>query len=282
MYRTSCEATLWACLRDNLQEWRATELYHELETSEKSAASYRLGTVMAAAVSDLVLDIPITVHRETLFGKSSGQRGDLVGMCMGTSDWHGIEAKGKSPVHPSGDPRYVSPADYAAAKDQARSLASDLLSVGAPTGPEHWAITTRTSTHAMTEVVLDDPPAEEGNGPPASPGGRIDFPHDDPVERMLQGFYQVAADIDAIASTQPAGVPAGLRAGRRGDWVEVNIPRSDLWLGADRTLIQARRAGRLRGEVGTLTARPEPMVEQGFDTYDRVGLAVTRQSRHLG
>jgi hypothetical protein len=281
MYRTSCEATVWACLHDHRHEWRATDLYHELETSEKSAASYRLGTTVAAAVSDLVLGIPILVHRETLFGKTSGPRGDLLGRSVATSHWHGIEAKGKSPDHPSGDRRYVSPGDYAAAKDQARSLAGDLLRAGAPTGPDHWAITSRTSTQGMSEVVLDDPPAEEGGAPPPS-GGAVDLPDDDPVERMLQGFYQVVGDIEEIAAAQPIDVPFAMRDARREDWVQAPIPGSDLWLSADRRLIEARKEARLHEIVGTLTQEPELTMEAGFGTYARVGLAVTRQPRRLG
>jgi len=183
MYRASTEAMLRAYLEVTAGQWRATELYHQLETSEKAQASYRIGTICAGVASHLGLGLPLLVHRETLFGKSSGKRGDLLGLRGGTGDWHGVEAKGKSPKWPSGVPRYVPPAAFDHAKDQAQTLGGEIVAAQLPTGAgDHWAVTSRTSTDAALEIVLDDPP-EGGGG--TRPPLESDFPQEDPFERLL-------------------------------------------------------------------------------------------------
>lgn len=53
----------------------------------------------------------------------------------GVGDWHGVEARGKSPDPHSGDRAYVTPADYDGAKAQDASLGNDLLSYGVQAEP---------------------------------------------------------------------------------------------------------------------------------------------------
>jgi hypothetical protein len=268
MYRATTEAMLWACLEATAGEWRATQLYHQIETTEKAQSSYRLGTTFAGVASDVALGVPLLVHRETLFGKSSGQRGDLLGFRPATHDWHGVEAKGKSPGWPTGELRYVSPRDFDSAKDQAQSLGLDLVAASLPTGVgDHWAVTSRASTRMPLEIVLDDPVAE-GEGPPPRAVGP-DFHQDDPFERLLQGYYQVVGDIEALIAVDAPEQPS-----RFGDeYVGALLPGTNLWVGARHDLFVARRAGQLREIVDVLAEANRLVDDFG---YASMGLAVDR------
>jgi hypothetical protein len=274
-YRLSSEAAVWACLDGSTGQWRATALYHHLETTEKSHASYRLGSTLAGVASDLVLDIPLLVHRQTLFGRSSGPRGDLLGLRVPTFDWHGVEAKGKSPDYPFGGTRYASPREFAAAKNQAHLLGVDLLSARVSLGlNDHWAVTTRTSVLESTEIVLDDPGVDDGGDRPPRPLPHGDFPYIDPVERLLQGYYQVVGDIEAL---EEQGLRAGARletelpSGVRG----IVLPGSQLWIGAHELLFVARREGRLREALRTFADDAGPPTDDRGACY-QLGLAIAR------
>lgn len=60
MYRAANEAMLWAGLEVKAGQWRATQLYHHIETSEKAQVSYRFGTTFAGVASDLALGDPLS------------------------------------------------------------------------------------------------------------------------------------------------------------------------------------------------------------------------------
>jgi hypothetical protein len=270
-YRLALRDTLRACLEVESGQWRATELYRRLETSEQAQASYRLGTALAGAASDIALGLPLLVHRETLFGKSSGPRGDMLGYRAVTGDWHGVEAKGKAPTLTTGHAPYVSPGDYKSAKTQAQLFARDLAQHGMlGARSDHWASTTRASTVDRLEMVLDDPPGDgdgDNDGPPP-PSSDADFPQPDPHERLLQAFYQVLDEIKPLAAARTSfDDPSGP------DFIGGWVPNSDIWLGARQLLFDAQGAQELRTVVGDLARSPR--VLDSF-RYSSMGLAVAR------
>jgi hypothetical protein len=270
IYRAANEAILWACLEPAAGLWIATELYHRIETSEKAQASYRLGMIGAGVAGELALGLPLLVHRETLFGKSTGKRGDLLGYRPATGDWHGIEAKGKSPQGPVGATRDVSPSDFDHAKDQAQSLALDLSAAVLLTGSgDHWAVTTLASTIGPLELVLDDPGVGVAGDPPLPP--ERDFAQEDPFERLLQGYYQVVGDIEAVIASNAE--PVAGSSVFADDYVGVPLPGTSLWIGARRELFTARREERLR-EVVDEVARDEHQADDMRHAV--IGLAIER------
>lgn len=121
------------------------------------------------------------------------------------------------------------PSSYNDAKDQAQSLGLDLVAAPLPTGAgDHWAVTCRASIGAPLEMVLDDPPAERG-GPPPAPV-QPDFPQDDPFERLLQGYYQVVGDIEALIALSPGDIsrPTAFEDGYLG----APLAATNVWIGA--------------------------------------------------
>ena len=244
MYRTATESTVWASVEATTGDWPATGLYGQLETTEKGHASYRVGTVFAGVASHVALDIPLLTHRESLFGKSSGPRGDLVGLRASTGDWHGVEAKGKGPDWPSGSPQYVAPGDFNEAKDQAELLGQELLDAGLPVGlGDHWAVTTRASTARPLKMFLDDPSADDHGANSRELGP--DFPQAEPFERLLQAFFQVVGDIENLVEEAAPNDPVLLLGDER--YVGSPVPGSNLWVGAREDLFEARRSQRLSG-----------------------------------
>jgi hypothetical protein len=267
MFRLSTLRAMQAALEIGPDGWRATELYRLIETSEKSGISYRIGTVMAGVAADLVLNIPLLTHRQALFGSSTGKRGDLVGRRTGTGDWHGLEAKGAGPYRHTGAPPVLSNDYHAAAKLQAQEIATDLITYGIPGGwTDHWACITQAATTQPLEIVLDDPPPEEGTPPRLPPEGS-DFVQQDPEERLLQSFYQVVADIEDLLAPLEMVLEQRELSAYRG----IRIPQSNLWIGAHQSLFAARREEHLVSTAPELDAHER---DESDDIASRVGLAV--------
>jgi hypothetical protein len=268
-YRSACAATLWACVEARHGEWRATSLYRDIETTDKAQASYRIGTLMAGVAGEFALDIQGLTHRQTMFGSSSGQRGDLVGRRLSTGSYHGIEAKGRSPRIRTGVAQTISPAQLADAKTQAKNLGTDLQSQLYFTGGgDNWAVHSLASVTAPFELLVEDPEGEDTEPPvPIDPGA--DFPDDDPEERIWQGYFQVVGDIEEgrqFGSTNERAQPQLIDG-----YLGLQVPGTALWLGARQELFDARRDRRraqIVGEIAVTSRIDEPTV------YSAMGLHV--------
>jgi hypothetical protein len=252
-------------------EWRATKLYHQIETTEKAAASYRLGTTFAGVAGDLALGFRILTHRQTLLGRSSGRRGDLYGRRQG--NYHGVEAKGNGPVYPHGTRRNVTNVAFDNAKAQARTFATDLRRHRHPPGADHWAITTIASSSDPFQIILDDPPDDGGDDGPPPPPPHSDFPQDDSDERLLQGFYQVADDIQQLVDATTGNESDPFDSTLDGRYRGAFIPGTAIWVGVMPAIVEARREHRLVGLVNDLEADPR---EIGPASYATMGLAIAR------
>lgn len=269
-WRRSCVQQVGACLEAVAGHWRASALYHGLESTDKGVASYRLGTSQAGFFAHRELGIKVLQHRQAIFGSSSGPRGDLVGLSTATGLWHGVEAKGYAPHLTTGGYTGITAAEYNSAKDQAKSLGDDLSTNGFPTATDHWTATTRSARAASNRLVVEDPTADGkpggGTEPPETDGA---FDGGDIQERLLQAYYQVVADIEALGEATTF-YDAPNEADRAWPVRGILLPGSRYWVGAAEELFEARRERRLRALL------PRLRVTQTDDENARDGLEMKR------
>jgi hypothetical protein len=91
---------LYTCLKQQGNYLVKSDLYNEMDTTEKGAASYFLGMTFIKLFADRLLDIPLLWHVSTssqaisyVSGKS---RPDLIGCSKSLNEWVVAEAKGRS------------------------------------------------------------------------------------------------------------------------------------------------------------------------------------------
>jgi hypothetical protein len=269
MFRISSIANLWAFVEAQNDEWRATTVYRQIETSDKGQASYRIGTLMAGIAGHYALDIDGLIHRQTQFGSSSLSRADFLGRRRTDGTWHGIEAKGVGPHLNTGQAQPPPPKKLVKAKLQAKGLGAELRQRPLPVGADdHWAVHSLASTTDAFELLIEDPPGDDGE-PPSPLDPEVGFPGDEPEERLLQNYYQVVGDIQEAREFSSANVrrePQPLD-GYRG----FQMPGSALWIGAHEDLFAARneqRLARIMDDITAITVIDEPAI------YADLGLAV--------
>lgn len=273
MLRLSSMTNLWAFVEAQDNEWRATTLYRQIETSDKSQASYRVGTVMAGIAGRYSLGIVNLIHRQTQFQPSSSSRGDFVGRRPTDGSWHGLEAKGAGPNLNTGQAQLPTPRMLVKAKLQAKSLGRELRQRPLPVGADdHWAVHSVASTIEPFHLLIEDPPSDDGERPvPLDP--EVGFPGVDPQERLLQNYYQVVADLE---DAREFGTGSVRRQPQELDgYLGFRMPGSDFWLGAREELFAARNEQRLSEVIDDIT-RIALIDEPGV--YADLGLAVVTQS----
>lgn len=277
MYRLHLLSSARAVLEPSGGWWSGTSVHREAH-DDKSALSHRAGVTMAAAVSDLVLNLRAFVHREALVAPTKAKRGDFFAVRRGTYQWHGVEAKGRGPHRSTGAWMNPSKKDYADAKKQAQSLGDDLAAAGIPgSNADHWTIHTRTATSAPVLVDLEDPIGEGGDEPPTRSTETAERSGDEGIERLLRSYYQVAGDIAELSSAQYGEPSSGLLADvipGAEDYVAFRPPGSTIWLGAHRAVLEALQAGTLAEALPRLVEIPE--VERSFG-MTQMGLALAFQ-----
>jgi hypothetical protein len=273
MWRLSSMTNLWAFVEAQDNEWRATTLYRQIETSDKSQASYRVGTVMAGIAGRYSLGIVNLIHRQTQFQPTSSSRGDFVGRRPSDGSWHGLEAKGAGPNLNTGQAQLPTPRMLVKAKLQAKSLGTELRQRPLPVGADdHWAVHSVASTTEPFQLLIEDPPSDDGE-PPVPLDPEVGFPGVDPEERLLQNYYQVVGDLEDAREFGTGGTrrqPLELDG-----YLGFRMPGSDFWLGAREELFAARSEQRL-SEVVDDIARIALIDEPGV--YADLGLAVVTQS----
>jgi len=136
------------CLSDN---------YRSLDGSEKGAATYWYGMVLAKIIADTELKIRWLAHVDQMWKSGaltiaygSNQRGDLVGRDT-NNDWHVVEAKGRSNSYPAS----------LVTKAKGQSARVTLINGQAPATTSACIVSL---FKQPISVLLDDPPASnEGN-----------------------------------------------------------------------------------------------------------------------
>jgi hypothetical protein len=279
-FRASAAKAMNAFLSESGGWWYPTGLIRDIETSEKALAAYRVGTTLAGVVAASALSIPLLTHRQTLFGSSSGPRGDLLGRST-IGSWHGVEAKGKAP-DPVGNLVYLGPSFFASAKHQAASLADDMadaVAAGTATfviGDDHWAITSRMASGIPVFVVIDDPAGGDEGDPPPPVDATADFPFEVPEERLLQGYFQAVGDIEeSLGDADSPAPPRGLNLPFpvRGIWLD-----NEWWTGAHADLFAARRDGRLRDAIAAISESIPPFNASRWAAVSPFGLVMARDA----
>jgi hypothetical protein len=198
------------------------------------------------------LNIVNLIHRQTQFGPSSSSRADFVGRRRSDGSWHGIEAKGRGPVLSTGAAQTPSPKELLDAKVQAKRLGTELRQRPLPVGADdHWAVHSLASTTDAFELLVEDPPGDNGE-PPKPLGPEDGFPGDDPEERLLQNFYQVVGDLEEareFGTLNAARQPQPLD-GYRG----FQMPGTAFWIGARHELFAARNEQQLTSVMDDMTS----------------------------
>lgn len=142
---------LYTCLKQQGGHVQKSELYSEMDHTEKGSASYFLGMVLTKLAADKLLDTPYLWHVSTSSQAVSyapgNSRPDLIGYNTNTGVWIVAEAKGRSA-------RFDGKA-LASAKSQSQMINS--INGITP----RWRFGAESHFSPNLEVTLEDPPADD-------------------------------------------------------------------------------------------------------------------------
>jgi hypothetical protein len=194
-----------------------SSLYRDLETTEKSGVSYRLGMAFAAIASEHVLDVALLEHlnrTNSTLAPGSQRRADLYGMDP-AGKTHVVEAKSRTYGFTSGDVRY--------AKSQSLNV-NIVQRRGRSLRPSTRAASLADLSTTPISVLLADPAGEAE--------GEVTYVVD--LDRLIQVHYSVVPDlIEVHGGPQP---PPAANVAR--DVVGAFLPGTDIWLGIDAALLE--------------------------------------------
>lgn len=208
-----------------------TSLYRQLETTEKSGVSFRLGMAFAALAAEHVLDVRLLEHlnrSNSVLAAGSQRRADLFGL-DDSGHWHVVEAKSRS--------YGFEHEDIVGAKQQALNVQT-IRTDGNPLVPTTRSASLVDLSSTPISMLLVDPNDE----PDAPARYEID------VEAFIATHYAPVADlldVRGAPQTPPSGVPDTRAVG-------AYLPGTDIWLGVDPDLLTDSRDSweeRLRGFV---------------------------------
>lgn len=163
---------LYTCLKQQGKHLVKSDLYREMDPTEKGAASYFLGMALIKLFADRLLDIPLLWHVSTssqaiscVPGKS---RPDLIGCSKSLGEWIVAEAKGRSGAFNQ------------EALDAAKSQSQKITTINGTVPKYRFGAESYFSPHLC--LTLKDPPADEEAIP-------IEFN----IEEAIAEYYSVRA-----------------------------------------------------------------------------------------
>jgi hypothetical protein len=194
-----------------------SSLYRDLETTEKSGVSYRLGMAFAAIASEHVLDVPLLEHlnrTNSALAPGSQRRADLYGIDR-AGKTHVVEAKSRTYGFTAGDVRHA----------KRQSLNVNIV--------HRRKRSVRPSTRAASLADLSSTPVSVLLADPAGEAeGEVTYVVD--LNRLIQVHYSAVPDlIEVQGGPQPP--PASNIAP---DVVGAFLPGTDIWLGIDAALLE--------------------------------------------
>jgi len=194
-----------------------SSLYHDLETTEKSGVSYRLGMAFAAIASEHVLDVPLLEHLNRANSKltpGSQRRADLYGIDLAEKT-HVVEAKSRTYGFTAKDVRYA----------KSQSLNVKIVSrSGHSVHPSTRAASLADLSKSPIAVRLADPAGE----------AESEVWYEVDPDWLIQVHYSAVPDlIEAQRGSQPP--PASNVAP---NVVGALLPGTDIWLGIDEALLR--------------------------------------------
>jgi hypothetical protein len=194
-----------------------SSLYRNLETTEKSGVSYRLGMAFAAIASEHVLDVRLLEHlnrTNSTLAPGSQRRADLYGIDR-AGKTHVVEAKSRTYGFSAGDVSY--------AKSQSLNV-NIVPRRGRSVRPSTRAASLADLSRTPISVLLADPAGEAES--------EVTYVVD--LDRLIQVHYSAVPDlIEVHGGPQPP--PASNVAP---DIVGAFLPGTSIWLGIDAALLK--------------------------------------------
>lgn len=215
-----------------------TDLYQQLETTEKSGVSFRLGMALAAVTCEHLLEVGPLDHlnrTNSRLASGSKRRADLFGVDP-HDRWHVVEAKSRS----HGLTKEV----VRDAKEQASNVRT-VRSGGAELVPATRSASIASLAGSPISVHLVDPE-------PVRPAKAI---YEVDVERFLRYHYSAVPDL-----LEARGGPDPPPSGVPGQAVGAYLPGTKFWLGIERSLLAP--PPRQLSERAAQAALFRPVVEQ--------------------
>jgi len=215
--RVAIIATVHAALAEKrgTHPVRTSTLYQQLETTEKSGVSFRLGMAFAAVVAERVLEIAMLEHlnhtNSLLFPSGGKRRADLFGLDA-AGGCHVIEAKSRTHGHDRALVRY--------AKAQAANIAVVDVKSGRYS-PQTRSAAVADLSRSPVQVLLEDPPEEAPREKPY----QID------TDQVIAYHYSAVPDLVELRG-DPQDPPTRIDA----DVIGAYLPGTDVWLGVKRSL----------------------------------------------
>jgi hypothetical protein len=194
-----------------------SSLYRDLETTEKSGISYRLGMAFAAIASEHVLDVPLLEHlnrTNSTLAPGSQRRADLYGIDR-AGKTHVVEAKSRTYGFSAGDVRH--------AKGQALNV-NIVHRRGRSVRPSTRAASLADLSSTPISMLLADPAGEAER--------EVTYVVD--LDRLIQVHYSAVPDLIQVQGG-PQPPPASNTAP---DVVGAFLPGTDIWLGIDAALLE--------------------------------------------
>jgi hypothetical protein len=242
-----------------------SSLYRDLETTEKSGVSYRLGMAFAAIASEYVLDVPLLEHlnrTNSTLAPGSRRRADLYGIDP-AGKTHVVEAKSRTYGFTAGDVRY--------AKSQSLNV-NIVHRRGRSVRPSTRAASLTDLSTTPISVLLADPAGEAED--------EVTYVVD--LDRLIQVHYSAVPDlIEVHGGPQPP--PASDVAP---DVVGAFLPGTDIWLGIDAALLEptplrARWVASHRCEIAQSQPQRRSARQSVLVQHGRVGDSDDRALRRL-
>jgi hypothetical protein len=193
-----------------------TTLYRQLETTEKSGVSFRLGMAFAALAAEHVLSVRLLEHlnrSNAVLAQGSQRRADLFGM-DGSGRWHVVEAKSRT--------YGFEQMDVDAAKQQALNVHA-VRPNGNPLVPATRSASLADLARTPIAMLLIDPVGE----PAAEATYQVD------VEAFVATHFSPVPDLLEVQGA-PQPPPADVADT---DAVGAYLPGTDIWLGLDASLL---------------------------------------------
>jgi hypothetical protein len=198
-----------------------SSLYDELETTEKSGVSYRLGMAFASLSAEHAVEVRMLEHlnrSNALLAQGSQRRADLLGMDQ-LGNWHVVEAKSRTYGYTREDVHM--------AKQQALNVVA-VQPNGAQLSPATRSACLTDLWPSPIAVLLTDP----DDRPESEARYEVD------VERFIGTHFSAVPDLlEVQGGPQPPPDPL------QGANVDgAYLPGTDIWLGLEASLIGGRRA----------------------------------------
>ncbi|HSD17491.1 MAG TPA: hypothetical protein VLC71_09590 [Thermomonas sp.] len=203
--------SVYAFLRSGPTGFEKSDLYSNLDATEKGAASYFLGMTMCKIFADQKLNTPWLFHvslatsngASILFNKVSKERPDLIGLTMG-NDWIVAEAKGRSKQFST------------KALQKAKKQSTMVLSVNGISPIHRFGIQSCFDPQLMAHV--EDPPI-----------AREAYPIELDLREALAHYYSISSALSRYGEEkQISGI----------EYLVVNDPRSGLSVGLPKHIVK--------------------------------------------